>query len=73
MESSKRMWGGREFQSLGAAWEKAPAPIVLSLIEELGPVQSSPNTSPTLTPNTHKAEAFMDPAKQWGDESQRQS
>ena len=32
MESSKRMWDGREFQSLGAAWEKALAPIVLSLM-----------------------------------------
>ena len=32
MESSKRMWGGRDFQSLGAAWEKALTPIVLSLM-----------------------------------------
>ena len=32
MESNKRMWGGREFQSLGAVWEKTLAPIVLSLM-----------------------------------------
>ena len=32
MKSSKRMWGRREFQSLGASWEKALAPIVLSLM-----------------------------------------
>lgn len=32
MESSMLMWGGSEFQSLGAAEEGALAPIVLRLV-----------------------------------------
>ena len=32
MEFNKRIWGGREFRSVGASSEKALAPIVLNLI-----------------------------------------